>query len=70
MMPKIMARHQSGKPIIAAEVEAVAAAVRSRYRNAGQHCIAAKRCIVDEAIVEAFQARFVEAVQGRCMGSR
>jgi acyl-CoA reductase-like NAD-dependent aldehyde dehydrogenase len=47
---------------------AVAAAVRSRYQNAGQSCIAAKRFIVAEAIFEAFQARFVEAVQGLRMG--
>jgi acyl-CoA reductase-like NAD-dependent aldehyde dehydrogenase len=47
---------------------AVATAVRSRYQNAGQSCIAAKRFIVVEAIFEAFQGRFVEAVQGLRMG--
>ncbi|HEX2277113.1 MAG TPA: NAD-dependent succinate-semialdehyde dehydrogenase [Candidatus Tectomicrobia bacterium] len=47
---------------------AVATAVRTRYQNAGQSCIAAKRFIVAEEIFEAFQERFVEAVQGLRMG--
>jgi acyl-CoA reductase-like NAD-dependent aldehyde dehydrogenase len=47
---------------------AVATAVRSRYQNAGQSCIAAKRFIVVEEIFEAFQERFVEVVQGLRMG--
>jgi acyl-CoA reductase-like NAD-dependent aldehyde dehydrogenase len=47
---------------------AVPTAVRSRYQNAGQSCIAAKRFIVAEEIFEAFQQRFVEAVQGLRMG--
>jgi acyl-CoA reductase-like NAD-dependent aldehyde dehydrogenase len=47
---------------------AVATGVRSRYQHAGQSCIAAKRFIVVEAIFEAFQERFVEAVQGLRMG--
>jgi acyl-CoA reductase-like NAD-dependent aldehyde dehydrogenase len=37
--------------------------VRSRYQNAGQSCIAAKRFIVVESVLEAFQDRFVEAVE-------
>jgi acyl-CoA reductase-like NAD-dependent aldehyde dehydrogenase len=47
---------------------AVATGVRSRYQNAGQSCIAAKRFIVAEEVFEAFQERFVKAVQGRRMG--
>jgi succinate-semialdehyde dehydrogenase/glutarate-semialdehyde dehydrogenase len=47
---------------------AVATGVRSRYQNAGQSCIAAKRFIVVEAIFEVFQERFVAAVQGLRMG--
>ena len=39
----------------------VAGAVASRFGNAGQTCIAAKRFIVQEGIADAFVQRFVEA---------
>jgi succinate-semialdehyde dehydrogenase / glutarate-semialdehyde dehydrogenase len=47
---------------------AVATGVRSRFQNAGQSCIAAKRFIVVDAVFEAYQAGFVEAVQGLRVG--
>jgi acyl-CoA reductase-like NAD-dependent aldehyde dehydrogenase len=47
---------------------AVATAVRSRYQNAGQSCIAAKRFIVAEDIFDAFQERFVDTVQSLRVG--
>jgi acyl-CoA reductase-like NAD-dependent aldehyde dehydrogenase len=37
-------------------------AVKARYQNAGQSCIAAKRFIVVEPIAEAFERKFVAAV--------
>ena len=47
---------------------AVAAAVKSRFDNAGQTCIAAKRFIVVEAIADAFVERFVAAARARRYG--
>jgi acyl-CoA reductase-like NAD-dependent aldehyde dehydrogenase len=47
---------------------AVAMAVRSRYQNAGQSCIAAKRFIIVEQLFDAFQERFVELVQSLRIG--
>ncbi len=47
---------------------AVAAAVKSRFDNAGQTCIAAKRFILVEAIADAFVQRFVEATKARSYG--
>ena len=52
-----------------ADVEAaVRAAVRSRYQNTGQSCIAAKRFIVAGPVFQEFQDRFVEAVRALKMG--
>jgi acyl-CoA reductase-like NAD-dependent aldehyde dehydrogenase len=47
---------------------AVAAAVKSRFDNAGQTCIAAKRFIVVEPIADTFVKRFVEAAKARIHG--
>jgi len=46
----------------------VAAAVKSRFDNSGQTCIAAKRFIVVEAVADAFVTRFVEAASERRYG--
>ncbi len=47
---------------------AAAAAVRSRFDNAGQTCIAAKRFIVLDAVADAFVARLVEGAKARVYG--
>jgi succinate-semialdehyde dehydrogenase/glutarate-semialdehyde dehydrogenase len=47
---------------------AVAGAVASRFANAGQTCIAAKRFIVVDAIAEEFVKRFVEASSKLALG--
>ncbi|UYB53850.1 NAD-dependent succinate-semialdehyde dehydrogenase [Xanthomonas sp. AM6] len=46
----------------------VAAAVKSRFDNAGQTCIAAKRFVVVEAIADEFVRRFVAAAAERRLG--
>jgi succinate-semialdehyde dehydrogenase/glutarate-semialdehyde dehydrogenase len=48
--------------------EAAATAVRSRFMNAGQSCIAAKRFIVVDAIAEAFVARLRTAIEALVPG--
>ncbi|MEO8366971.1 MAG: NAD-dependent succinate-semialdehyde dehydrogenase [Pseudoxanthomonas sp.] len=48
--------------------KAVAGAVASRFGNAGQTCIAAKRFIVVDAIADAFVQRFVEAASKLKLG--
>ncbi|HYG05163.1 MAG TPA: NAD-dependent succinate-semialdehyde dehydrogenase [Stenotrophomonas sp.] len=46
----------------------VAAAVKSRFDNAGQTCIAAKRFIVVEAVADVFVEKFVSAARERVPG--
>lgn len=46
----------------------IPAAIASRFGNAGQTCIAAKRFIVTPGIAEAFIARFVEAASKLAVG--
>ncbi|MEG8234082.1 aldehyde dehydrogenase family protein [Pseudomonas orientalis] len=47
---------------------AVQAALIGRFQNSGQVCAAAKRLIIEEGVVEAFTARFVEASRNLVMG--
>jgi acyl-CoA reductase-like NAD-dependent aldehyde dehydrogenase len=47
---------------------AVTTAVKARYQNTGQSCIAAKRFITVEPIAARFQERFVEAVRALRLG--
>ncbi|MBP2170842.1 succinate-semialdehyde dehydrogenase [Erwinia toletana] len=49
--------------------QAVKAAVAGRYQNSGQVCAAAKRFIIEEAIAEAFTAKFVAAVEALKTGT-
>jgi len=48
--------------------EAAATAVRARYLNAGQSCIAAKRFILVEAIADEFEGRFCDGAEGLKIG--
>ncbi|WP_296268139.1 aldehyde dehydrogenase family protein [Pseudomonas sp. UBA6562] len=48
---------------------AVKASVIGRYQNTGQVCAAAKRMIVEESVVEAFTAKFVEATRALTVGN-
>jgi succinate-semialdehyde dehydrogenase/glutarate-semialdehyde dehydrogenase len=47
---------------------AVATAVKARTINNGQSCIAAKRFIVHDAVYDAFERRFVRAMEGLTVG--
>ena len=52
-----------------ADLEAAATwAVKSRYQNAGQSCIAAKRFIVEESVADAFTTLVVAAVEKLVVG--
>ncbi|MBB4153573.1 acyl-CoA reductase-like NAD-dependent aldehyde dehydrogenase [Sphingomonas jinjuensis] len=48
--------------------KAAEAAVKSRYLNTGQVCIAAKRIIVERAILDDFTRRFIERTEALVMG--
>ena len=48
--------------------EAVKAAMVGRYQNSGQICVAAKRIIVEEAVLPAFTEKFVAAVKALKVG--
>lgn len=47
---------------------AVQAALIGRFQNSGQVCAAAKRLIIEEGVVEAFTAKFLEASRALVMG--
>ena len=52
-----------------ADLDAAAqTAVRARFQNTGQSCIAAKRFIVVESVADAFERKFVEAASKLRMG--
>jgi acyl-CoA reductase-like NAD-dependent aldehyde dehydrogenase len=52
-----------------ADLDAAAAwAVRSRFQNSGQSCVATKRIIVEEPVAEAFTVRFLAAVDQLRLG--
>ena len=48
---------------------AVAGAMASKYRNAGQTCVCANRVLVQDGIHDAFAARMAEAVAGLQVGN-
>ncbi len=48
---------------------AVAGAMISKYRNAGQTCVCANRLLVQEGIYDAFAAKLAEAVKGLKVGN-
>ena len=57
--------------IVLADADLDAAATTAawaRFQNAGQSCIAAKRFIVEAAVAEAFERKFVEAVKALKVG--
>ncbi|UII69774.1 aldehyde dehydrogenase family protein [Pseudomonas sp. HN11] len=47
---------------------AVQAALIGRFQNSGQVCAAAKRLIIEEGVVDAFTAKFLEASRAMVMG--
>jgi acyl-CoA reductase-like NAD-dependent aldehyde dehydrogenase len=47
---------------------AVATAIKARYQNTGQSCIAAKRFILAKAVADEFQERFVAATRSLRIG--
>jgi succinate-semialdehyde dehydrogenase/glutarate-semialdehyde dehydrogenase len=52
-----------------ADIEAAASgAVKSKFQNTGQTCVALNRIYVDESIIEPFTRRFTELVKGLKMG--
>ena len=48
---------------------AVAGAMASKYRNAGQTCVCANRVLVQDAVYDAFAAKMAEAVAGLKVGN-
>ncbi|MDE2906643.1 MAG: NAD-dependent succinate-semialdehyde dehydrogenase [Acidobacteriota bacterium] len=48
---------------------AVAGAMASKYRNAGQTCVCANRVLVQDGVYDAFAARMAEAVAGLQVGN-
>ena len=48
---------------------AVAGAMASKYRNAGQTCVCANRVLVQDGVCEAFAAKMAEAVAGLRVGN-
>jgi len=48
---------------------AVAGALISKYRNAGQTCVCTNRLLVQEGVLEEFTTKFVAAVKGLSLGN-